>query len=65
MPFGRRAGEQGPRRVPRQEIEGTFTDGWVIESVETSRFEVRPDPKEPGDGEGGPKAWIVVVRRAG
>jgi hypothetical protein len=51
--------------VPRQEIEGTFTDGWVIESVETSRFEVRPDPKEPGDGEGGPKAWIVVVRRAG
>lgn len=58
-------GDQGPRRVSRKEIEDTFAPGWVIESVEPSRYEVRPDPRDASFGDGGPKAWFVVARRAG
>jgi SAM-dependent methyltransferase len=57
-------GDQGPRRVSRKEIEDAFADGWVIESIEPSRYEVRPDPNEISFRDGGPKAWFVVVRRA-
>jgi SAM-dependent methyltransferase len=58
-------GDQGPRRVSRKEIEDTFADGWVVEGVEPTRFEVRPDPNDISFSEGGPKAWFVVVRKAG
>ena len=58
-------GEQGPRRVTRKEIEDAFTEGWVVESIEPSRYEVRPDPKDSSFSEGGPRAWFVVVQRAG
>ena len=58
-------GEQGPRRVSRKEIEDAFAQGWVIESIEPSRYEVRADPKDTSFRDGGPKAWFVVVRRAG
>jgi SAM-dependent methyltransferase len=58
-------GEQGPRRVSRGEIENLFAKGWQIESIEPSRFEVRPDLKDISFSEGGPKAWFVMVRRAG
>lgn len=56
-------GDQGPRRVSRKEIEEAFAEGWVIESVEPSRYEVRPDPNDSSFQDGGPKAWSVVVRR--
>jgi len=56
-------GDQGPRRVGRQEIEDTFAESWVIESVEPSRYEVRPDPKDISFSDGGPKAWFVVAKR--
>jgi cyclopropane fatty-acyl-phospholipid synthase-like methyltransferase len=58
-------GEQGPRRVSKQEIEDTFARGWVIESVERSWYEVRPDPNDSSYRDGGPRAWFVVARRAG
>ena len=58
-------GTQGPRRVSRKEIAIAFTDGWVVESVAPSRFEVRPDLKDFTFSEGGPKAWFVAVRREG
>ena len=58
-------GTQGPRRVSRQEIKDAFAEGWVVESVEPSRYEVRPDVKEFTFSEGGPKAWFTVVRRVG
>ena len=54
-------GEHGPRRVSRREIEDAFADGWQIQSIEPSRFEVRPDLKDISFSEGGPKAWFVVV----
>ena len=49
-------GTQGPRRVSRKEIEDTFADGWAIESIEPSRYEVRPDPNDLSFSDGGPKA---------
>jgi len=58
-------GDQGPRRVSRKEIEDAFAEGWAVESIEPSRYEVRPDPKDISFSDGGPKAWFVVVRRAG
>ena len=57
-------GDQGPRRVSRREIEGAFAEGWVVESVEPSRYEVRPDPNDPSFRDGGPRAWLVVARRS-
>ena len=57
-------GEQGPRRVSRKEIEDAFAEGWVVESIDPSRFEVRPDPTDIQFSEGGPRAWFVVARRA-
>ena len=58
-------GDQGPRRVSRKEIEDAFAEGWVVESVKPSRYEVRPDPNDRSFADGGPRAWFVVARRAG
>ncbi len=58
-------GNQGPRRVSRKELVDAFAEGWVVESVEPSRYEVRPDPNDISFRDGGPKAWFVVVRKAG
>ena len=58
-------GTQGPRRVTHTEIGDAFAEGWVVESVEPSRYEVRPDPNDGSFADGGPRAWFVVARRAG
>ncbi|MBX3401045.1 MAG: class I SAM-dependent methyltransferase [Gemmataceae bacterium] len=58
-------GTQGPRRVSRKEIEEVFAVGWAVESIEPSRYEVRPDPNDISFSDGGPKAWFVVLRRLG
>jgi cyclopropane fatty-acyl-phospholipid synthase-like methyltransferase len=58
-------GTQGPRRVSKKELHDAFAEGWSIESIEPTRAEVRPDFKDFTFSEGGPKAWFVVVRRAG
>ena len=55
-------GEQGPRRVSKTELHAAFAEGWIIESIEATRAEVRPDFKDLQFSEGGPKAWFVVVR---
>ncbi len=59
------SGTQGPRRVSRKELHDAFAVGWIIESIEPVQVEVRPDLKDFTFSEGGPKAWFVVVRRAG
>jgi SAM-dependent methyltransferase len=58
-------GTQGPRRITRGEIDATFADGWTIESVTPSHYEVRPDQSDEAFNRGGPKAWFVVAKRAG
>ena len=50
--------------MAKKELYDAFAQGWVIESIEPSRFEVRPDLKDLSFSEGGPKAWFVVVRRS-
>jgi SAM-dependent methyltransferase len=57
-------GTQGPRRISRKELHDSFAAGWRIESIEPSRFEVRPDLKDISFSEGGPKAWFVIARRS-
>ena len=47
-------GTEGPRRVSRQELYDTFTDGWEIESVQPARCEVHPEFTEVKFSEGGP-----------
>jgi len=58
-------GTVGPRRVSRRELESAFANGWTIESIEPTRFEVRGDIPSLNFSPGGPKAWLAVVRRAG
>lgn len=55
-------GTVGPRRVSKSELHAAFADGWVIESITPSRFDVIPEFKETFS-DGGPKAWFLVVRR--
>jgi cyclopropane fatty-acyl-phospholipid synthase-like methyltransferase len=57
-------GEQGPRRVSREEIDAAFAQGWTVESVEPARFEVRAGLTDMAFSAGGPRAWFAVVRRA-
>jgi SAM-dependent methyltransferase len=56
-------GTQGPRRISQKELLDTFAEGWAIESIGPSRFEVIPNLKDFAFSEGGPKAWIAVIRR--
>jgi SAM-dependent methyltransferase len=58
-------GTEGPRRVSRQELYDAFSNGWEVESVDASRFEVNPEFKDFTFSEGGPRAWFAVVRRKG
>jgi 2-polyprenyl-3-methyl-5-hydroxy-6-metoxy-1,4-benzoquinol methylase len=57
-------GTVGPRRVSEAELRAAFADGWTIESLTATHFEVRPDLKDFAFSEGGPKSWFVVVRRS-
>ncbi len=56
-------GTQGPRRVSQKELRDAFAEGWVVESIQPSSFEVRSDFVEMKFSDGGPKAWFVVARR--
>ena len=56
-------GTHGPRRVSAKGIRDAFSEGWQIESLEPTRFEVRPDTNALSFSEGGPKAWFVQVTR--
>jgi cyclopropane fatty-acyl-phospholipid synthase-like methyltransferase len=58
-------GIEGPRRVSRQELYDAFADGWEVESVQPVQFDVNPEFTEVKFSEGGPKAWLTVVRRQG
>ena len=40
--------------MSRREIEEAFADGWAVEEIRASRYEVRPDLTDISFGEGGP-----------
>ena len=52
----------GPRRVSQEELRAAFSDGWEIESIEPTRFDVRTDI-DMDFTPGGPHAWFVIARR--
>jgi len=56
-------GNEGPRRVSRQELYDAFADGWKVESVQPAQIEINPEFTEVTFSKGGPKAWFAVVRR--
>jgi cyclopropane fatty-acyl-phospholipid synthase-like methyltransferase len=56
-------GTEGPRRVSKKELYDAFNDGWSMESLVPSRFEIRPDFKEFTFSEGGPRSWFAVIQR--
>lgn len=56
-------GSDGPRRLTEGELRATLADGWQMESIEPSRFEVRPEARARFEG-GEPKAWFMIARRS-
>jgi SAM-dependent methyltransferase len=56
-------GTDGPRRVSEAELRDAFRTGWIVESIRPVRFEVIPDFEEMTFSEGGPKAWLAIIRR--
>ena len=58
-------GNEGPRRVSRQELSDAFSDGWEVESVQPVQIEINPKFTEVKFSEGGPKAWFAIIRRQG
>ena len=56
-------GEEGPRRISRQELCEAFADGWEVESVQPARAELNREFTEVKFSEGGLKTWFAVIRR--
>jgi SAM-dependent methyltransferase len=56
-------GIEGPRRVSRRELYDAFADGWEVESIQASRFEVNTKFTDITFSAGGPKTWFAVIRR--
>jgi hypothetical protein len=52
----RQPGDQGPRRVTRDEITASFADGWRVDSIEPATIEITTDPA-------GIRAWLVAATR--
>jgi cyclopropane fatty-acyl-phospholipid synthase-like methyltransferase len=54
----------GPRRISRKDLEQAFSDGWQIESVESTRFEINPKfPDINAFSAGGPQCWFAIIQR--
>ena len=56
-------GTHGPRRVSEAELRAAFRDGWGVESIEPSRFEVVPGIAGAEFTPGGARAWFATIRR--
>jgi len=53
----RQPGLYGPRRVTRDEIRTSFDEGWLVDSIEPAKFDVRT-------GSGGVLAWLARITRS-
>ena len=56
-------GTHGPRRIPKQMLYDRFSEGWSVESITESRYNVLPEFDGPYFSNGGPKAWFAIIRR--
>jgi SAM-dependent methyltransferase len=52
----RQSGDWGPRRVRREDIHGSFTAGWEVDTVEEATYETNLAPYEA-------RAWLAAIRR--
>jgi SAM-dependent methyltransferase len=55
----RQPGTWGPRRVRAGELRAAFSEGWAVESVTASTFEINPV-----DGTTQVQAWLAAIRRS-
>ena len=56
LAFNEHASWPGPRRLTQAEIRATFAQGWAVEAMSPSRFEVV-------GGGGGAEAWLASILR--
>ena len=49
-------GDWGPRRVTRQELVSSFSDGWQVDSITPARMDVTISAD-------GVRAWLVALTR--
>jgi len=54
---------EGPRRVTQQEIREAFRHCWEVEGIREARFKTADFAGAPPFSPGGPKAWLVTLRR--
>jgi cyclopropane fatty-acyl-phospholipid synthase-like methyltransferase len=54
----RQPGTWGPRRVRAEELRAAFRDGWAVESITASTFEINPM-----NGTTQVQAWLATIRR--
>ena len=54
---------EGPRRVSREEIHSAFREWWDVESIQETRFRAIDDPQAPRFSPGGPRAYLITIRR--
>lgn len=55
-------GNEGPRRVSRQELGEAFARGWTLVRIEPIRFATN-EQVGPAFSPGGPKAWLATFQR--
>ena len=55
---------EGPRRVTQMEIHSAFRDGWEVEVIRETKFKAAEYAGAPRFSLGGPRAWLVTVRRS-
>jgi len=55
----RQPGTWGPRRVRADELRAAFSDGWTVESITASTFDINPV-----DGTTRVEAWLAVITRS-
>jgi cyclopropane fatty-acyl-phospholipid synthase-like methyltransferase len=53
----------GPRRVTQQELKQSFAEGWKIDSITASTFQLNPKFTGAVFSMGGPKTWFLVATR--
>ena len=54
---------EGPRRVSQEEIRSAFRQWWEVESIRETRFKAIDDAESPRFSLGGPRAYLIAVRR--
>ena len=54
----RQPGTWGPRRVREDELRAAFSDGWTVESITASTFDINPM-----EGTTQVQSWLAVIKR--